>query len=269
MISHVLRNFLYLDTQLVDDYLSSIEGFLYDSETVVEKEIDGRTFDTKNKSGQQSDKNESILGLEVTKKLRLTDSSKFQRLYKLLKNEDAFSYWETVTAQQWDNLKRNDLLEGIVTVRFSNMDGISAWAGRMNQLAGFMESVTGESLLEGEFTEAMKGLNGLGQLQQGKGIPCVMSCIDSDYKFVAYLNPQFLKVSKENMIGELTIFCKVQRKLRNDEKIDLNEIFPSIQNSNLSSIFKEFSGDIDIVPPELEDTVNGPAAVIIPIAIYR
>lgn len=37
-MQQVLRNFLYLDTQLIDDYLSAIEGELYDEFVIVKKE---------------------------------------------------------------------------------------------------------------------------------------------------------------------------------------------------------------------------------------
>lgn len=36
--NYILRNFMYLDTQLLEDYLSAIKGELYEEETIVEKE---------------------------------------------------------------------------------------------------------------------------------------------------------------------------------------------------------------------------------------
>jgi hypothetical protein len=37
MATNILRNFYYIDTVAIDNYLSSIEGALYDSEDVSEK----------------------------------------------------------------------------------------------------------------------------------------------------------------------------------------------------------------------------------------
>jgi hypothetical protein len=81
-MNHILRNFLYLDTQLVDDYLSSIEGGLYE-ETIVEKtqSVGGGNIEGGIEIFKGNGKKESTNGTEVTKQVRKTDSANFQRLY--------------------------------------------------------------------------------------------------------------------------------------------------------------------------------------------
>src|SRR5438552_443583 len=82
----ILRNFLYLDTSTVADYLSSLDG------SVVEGPVD-RTLSAKHDKGLKANFNvvEGALsggGSSETREKRLvTDAAKFQRLYELIEEE--------------------------------------------------------------------------------------------------------------------------------------------------------------------------------------
>lgn len=97
MQGYVLRNYLYLDKQMVDDSLAAIEGALYD-ETIVQTQEKGQ-----NLSGDLHAEMPVIGGAglgagrssstktEITKQAQLTDAAKFQRVYGHLEKKTDFS----------------------------------------------------------------------------------------------------------------------------------------------------------------------------------
>jgi len=274
MLSLNLRNFMYLDTQLLEDYLSAIKGELYEEETIIEKEehTGGGSVGAKIAGLGGEGKKEKTTGREVRKRVKKTDSSLFQELYGILQSKQAFSYYELITPDIWENTRRNSLLEVNVSARFSVLDGLTDLVEQIGSLASLVETTTGQKMIDDKAAEAIKGLRGLGQIHSNKGIPCVFNFKSSpDYKLISYLNPEYFKVEKEQMIGELTLFCKVQRLLEEDEEFELVDLFSSLKHLRLSREQRrklDFPGDLSM-PPELTDTVTGPAAIVIPVAIYR
>jgi hypothetical protein len=187
-----------------------------------------------------------------------------------LEQENSFGYYELIDPEIWTGFKRNTIIEGIGSFRFSKMEEMVGLIDQFSTLAGVMETATGKTPIDESASEAIKGFKALEKTQQGKGIPTVFSFINSpEYKFVSYLNPIYLKVPKEQMIGEINIFCKVQRILAKNEKIELVDLIPNLKNLNLNRNQRRNLPKNTSAPPEIKDTIKGPAAVVIPIAIYR
>jgi hypothetical protein len=89
MAMNVLRNFYYIDTVTIDNYLSSIEGALYDSEDVSEKYIQNKGISgglsilpAKIDAGLKSQ-----IETETHKKIIQTYAAKFQKIYSLYRKE--------------------------------------------------------------------------------------------------------------------------------------------------------------------------------------
>ena len=164
------------------------------------------------------------------------------------------------------------MLEVNVSARFSIFDGLTDLVEQMGSLANMMETTTGQNIIDNDAAVAMEGLKSLGQMQSNKGISCVFNFKSSpDYKLISYLSPKYLRVEKDQMIGELTLFCKVQRLLTEEEEFELVDLFSGFKNLGLNREQRrklDFPEDL-AMPDELSDTVKGPAAIVIPIAIYR
>ena len=85
-----LRNILYLDIEAINDYISQIDGYTYDEEIITSNNVD----DKGGKAGIGFGKltAEANLGKQntntTTKNVRITDSSKLDKVIKYLKNED-------------------------------------------------------------------------------------------------------------------------------------------------------------------------------------
>ena len=83
-----LRNFLYLNSKVVEDYTASIDGYTYDEEsqaiatssenTLAGKGAIGIASGNGAHTGKQSE--------EVKRSVRISDAAKFEKLYKYLGN---------------------------------------------------------------------------------------------------------------------------------------------------------------------------------------
>lgn len=267
-----LRNFLYLNTNLIDGYLSAIDGFLYDEETQEEhsntqKEgtIDGGIHVLKG-----SGKLNSTQDTGITRNVRITDSAKFQRVYDYLSSEENIPYYEMLSQETWDNINREDFIEILVTARFSKIKEWSKAARTISNLASAFEGLTDETLLDQNAKKAISVLNALENAKQSNQISCVFTFVsDPAFPMVAYLDQQYFKIPEDDFVGEFYVLCKVQRKIPKGQKIELDEIFESIKNIPMNREQKRKMPKNISNPKEFKDVINGPATVIVPIAIYQ
>jgi hypothetical protein len=270
-----LRNYLYLDTQIVDDSLAAIEGALYE-ETIVQTQEKGRNF-----SGDLYAEMPAIGGAgigagrssnsrtEITKQAQLTDAAKFQRVYGRLEKEDGFQYYDVIDSTIWENFDRGDLLELDVSISPTRIGTLAEFAENAKGLADIEEAFTGQSPIDEKTRVAIDGIKLLGRMESEKGIPITMKPLNgSEYTFIAYLNPEYLRVTRDRLLGEVTVFCKIQRKLKEREKLDLFDPLASIQKMQKITKSRQKPAKTKM-PLEFRDTIKSPAAVIMPLAIYR
>jgi len=266
MDGHVLRKFLYLDSALLDDFLAGLEDVMVD-ETITETSGKGRGIEAG--AGvygmKASGKAERSDGVEVRRELRVTDAMKFQRLYSTLQSTDGFTYWEMMEEANWADVARNQLIEAEVVLVQSTIGGM---ASKLDGLMGIMQVVAPDQIDE-ETAEAIQGLGMLGQMEAEKGIPLRMELIGSKkYKFVAHLKPDRLRIPRDELTGEATLFAKVQRKFAPNETMDLFDMTGGVENLALNRDQRRALKNKQI-PAQYRNPVRAPAATVIPIAIYQ
>ena len=103
-----LRNFLYLNTKVVEDYIAAIDGYTYDEEsqaistskenTLAGKGAIGVASGNGSHTGKQSE--------EVTRSVRISDAAKFEKIYKYLRSDedDGLKYYEFLGEQEYNGL---------------------------------------------------------------------------------------------------------------------------------------------------------------------
>ena len=109
----ILRNFLFLDTVAVDNYLAAVEGSL------VEGMFEQTDVEKRQKSGKGGISKvvniEGGMGSEEsteTKQRRLlNDSAKFQRLYNFLNEQDSVQFLDAFDPDIWNQFRRGEVLE--------------------------------------------------------------------------------------------------------------------------------------------------------------
>lgn len=268
-----LRNFLYLNTKVVEDYIAAIDGYTYDEEsqaiaTSTERELEGKAAigiasGNGSHTGKQSE--------EIKRSVHISDAAKFEKVYKYLQSleDDGLRYYELLDEQDYNNLYRDAFLEVLVTARFSKMKELTDNVKKIAELAAVIESVTDKQILDKKTTEAVNGFTALGKLRTGKEVACVFEFADGKHPMVAYLNESYFRCEQSNFVGQAYLLCKIIRKIPKGQNIKLDEIFDDVKKLPLNRAQRrKMAKDMDN-PAELQDVIRGPALVVLPIAVYQ
>lgn len=268
-----LRNFLYLNTKVVEDYISAIDGYTYDEES--------QAIATSNENNLSGKAGVSMLGVvgehtgrkeeEIKRSVRISDASKFDKIYKFLEagEDEGLKYYEGLNEEIYTQLCRDDFLEVLVTARFSKMKEITDRVMKIAELATAIEPLTDQTLLDQKATKAINGFTALSQLKSGKEISCVFEFEDRQYPMVAYLDERYFRCDQDSFIGQAYLLCKIIRKVPKGQNLKLDEIFDDVKKLPLNRAQKRNMPKNMDNPAELRDIVKGPALVVLPIAVYQ
>lgn len=268
-----LRNFLYLNTKVIEDYTASIDGYTYDEESQAIATSSENTLAGKGAIGFASG-NGSHIGKqseEVTRSVRISDAAKFEKLYKYLESDedDGLKYFESLSDTDYDALYRDDFLEVLVTARFSKMKELTDSVKKIAELAAIFETITDQQILDKKATEAVNGFSALGQIKSGKEIACVFEFDDKKYPLVAYLDESYFRCRQDSFVGQAYLLCKIVRKVPKGQSIKLDEIFDGVKKLPLNRAQRRNMPKNMDNPAELRDVIKGPAFVVLPIAVYQ
>ncbi len=268
-----LRNFLYLNTKVIEDYISAIDGFTYDEEsqaiaTSNENTVSGKAgISIVSGSGEHTGRKEE----EIKRSVRISDASKFDKIYKYLgsDNDEGLKYYECLSDNIYDELRRDDFLEVLVTARFSRMKELTDSVKKFAELAAAIESFTDQEILDKTATEAINGFSALSQLNAGKEITCVFEFENKQYPLVASLDENFFRCEQERFVGQAYLLCKVIKKIPKGQSIKLDEIFDDIKKLPMNRAQRRNMPKNMENPVEFRDVIKGPALVVLPIAVYQ
>ena len=264
-----LRNFLYLNENILDDYLSALEGSLTERIITKEKQITDKKGNLGgNVVGVGAEK---IVETEKQQERTLTPSAKVQLFMDLLQNEEDIPFYESLNDEIWNHLSRDEIVEFMGSIRFSKLKELSSAISQLSSLTTLIESFTDTPIIDSKTQKAIEGIKGLGDYKNGNEIPCVLSFSgQKDYPVIAYLDDTCLKVPQESFVGDVTILCKIQKKITKGSSIDLTDFFKSIKDLPLNRSQRRAMNIKDLtMPKEINDSIKGPAFVVIPIAIYK
>lgn len=268
-----LRNFLYLNTKVIEDYISAIEGYTYDEEsqaiaTSSENGVEGKAnVALASGSGYHTGKTAE----EIKRSVHISESAKFEKIYKYLQSgeADGLKYYEFLTDEFYDELGRDDFLEVLVTARFSKMKELTDSVKKIAELASVFQAITEQQILDKKATEAVNGFAALGQLQSGKEIACVFEFEDGKFPLVAYLDESYFRCEQDSFVGQAYMLCKVVRKIPKGQSIKLDEIFDDVKKLPLNRTQRRKMPKNMDNPAEIRDVIKGPAFVVLPIAVYQ
>lgn len=267
-----LRNILYADTDALNNYMASIEGYVYDEATVTNNLINEKGgkaelgFSNISVGGNLSKQKEETSTITA----KVTDASKLDKIIKYLEKENELKYYESIEESNWNDISRDDFLEVLVTPRFSKMEELANAANNMKQIVEVFQPFMDKPVLDSKTEEAINGFGAISKLKNtSSSTSCVFNFEDKKYPLVGHLNENYLKVVRDNFISQVYMLCKVQRKIEKGKSIELDEIFESmkvlaVNREQKRSMPKNLSN-----PKEIRDKINGPAFVIVPIAIYQ
>lgn len=268
-----LRNYLYLNSKVVEDYISAIDGYSYDEETQLIATSKENNMEGKGALGFVSG-NGSHTGRkseEVKRSVHISDSAKFEKIYRYLQDEEGGlkCYYDSISETEYNNLFRDDFLEVLVTARFSKMKELTESVKKISELATLFETITSKQILDKKTAEAVNGLSALGSIRSGKEISCVFEFKDGNHPLVAYLDESYFRCKQDNFVGQAYMLCKIIRKLPKGKSIKLDEIFDDIKKIPLNRTQRRKNPKNFDNPAELRDIINGPALIVLPIAVYQ
>ena len=269
-----LRNFMYLNTKILEDYISVIDGFTYDEESQEIQNVNEKTLGgsagVKIISGNGEIATKKVD--EVKRSVHISDAAKFDKVFKYLQSGDEdeqVKYYEFLTEEEFNSLHRDDFLEVLVTSRFSKMKELTDSVMKVADLAKVIQIITDEEILDKKAKEAVDGFSALGQLREGKEISCVFNFEDGKYPLVAYLDQSYFRCSEDNFVGESYLLCKIIRKVQKVQSVKLDEIFGDVKKLPLNREQRRKMPKNMDNPKEIKDVVKGPALIVIPIAVYQ
>lgn len=260
-----LRRFMYLDEELTDRFLAQAEGGLYDEESQSETENSGRTRGAGLRAGPATAEAAKDSGQQITtsKTVRQTADAAFTRLAGLLEADDAVQYLDAFDSAIWADLRRGEVVEVEchIAIPLLVQMGLLLHSAPVGEIAAaFGAELNAETEQTIEQIRLLTGmLNSVPVIGEASGSP--------EFKFIAPINPEFLRGGLDDLNGDVTMFATLDKKLQPDDSWSL------LDAMGLGMLPQEVRNDFEASlgeTPELQDMiVTGPAAVVSPVAIYR
>lgn len=270
----VLRNFLYLNEQMLNDYLSAIEGYMATKVIQTTKQINtknaGIGVNAKFLNGDLGKKTNNEL--ETQMEVQITPVSKVQKLIDYLNADEPIKFYDSMNDEIWQSIQRDEVIEFMGTVRFSKLKEIANAVNELEKLCNALQNFTDVSMIDETAQKGMTGLKQLSELQNSNEVPCLLSFNSlKEYQVVCYLDEMCFNVKQESFVGDVTILCKIQKKVECGQSIELNDIFKSFRELPLNRAQRRQMPNKKSLetPKDLSDIVKGPAFVVTPIAIYK
>lgn len=265
----VLRDFIFLNTNMLNNYLSTIEGY------------SAEEFDyTESEKGQKGGKlgyspivegNASQETTRETKSKRvLTHPAQFQKLYEALEKQEQIKHIDLFDDKYWADIQKGEILEIQAKVR------IPAFIMQLQQVQGFTPLVNlMQKFGSGVEDSVLVGLEGMSDLQkitESKPIPVLFQAASTPrFSFAADLSREHITGNLADFQGEAVVFGKVQQILTKGQKLEVFSFLPDmLAMPNLSRQQRlALKSNKNKGKNSFTETLVGPAIVLLPLAVYR
>ena len=268
-MNYKLRKFLYLDKEFINDSLGAILGEEYET-TIVEK-ISNKIGAGVN-AGMDVLKGNGEIGreknIETTNKAIVTDPMKFQQLYDEVESyQDGKIYYDYITSDIWENFERDDIIEIVVNLELPKLINLASTISTFKNINNVFKANIGQGFINKSDMKKVDSITELAENEKTEKIPCLMKFInDKKYSIVGYIEKDNLTVDMNKLQGEVTVLCKIKRRLAENEKLSLSNLENTIKS--IPQNREQRRKNKITIPKEISDTVKSPAIIVIPIAIY-
>lgn len=268
----MLRKILYADTEALDNYISIIDGYIYEEQEITQSSTTnkggklGVGFSKANIEGNLGNQKEEKISLNA----KVNDASKLDKIIKYLKENEELKYYENINQEIWSDIYRDDFIEVLVTPRFSKLEEVTNAVNNFKQLYDAFEPFLGGNTINEKGKEVLNGFERLSNSRNDNSLSCVFNFEDKKYPLISNIDKTYLKTSKDNFVSQVYMLCKVQKKIEKGNSICLDEIFEDVKSMTMNREQKRQMAKKDMSnPKEIKDKIMGPAFVVIPIAIYQ
>ena len=266
-----IREFIYFDREKVEDFVSALLGGLpeeikeadSDKSPQISGKVDLRVVGLERKGGTRESSWEEIR--------KATPASLFVRLHSLLEQKNAIRTVDSSDAQRWDALQEAEFVEFRARTELSALERLFEV---INNIAPFIETFSPEQIQDRNSQNILK----LMKMYEKESYNVRIVPLDAQTKkfiFVASLQKEKTRASKEELSDEYIIFGRIRRKLAKNETFELFSLLPGgiklprNQMRDLLTSFKDMPTFLG-PPPKMQDLrISYPAIILTPIAIYR
>lgn len=259
-----LRRFLYLDEGLTNNYLSQLEGGMFEEESQTTTSTRERKRGIGAGAGPvKGELSGSRSGEDVTSRtVKQLGDSAFTRLADSLEAGDAVQWLETLDDEIWGQLRRGEVVEVEANVSLPTLFQFTALAGSGGALLELMRA-SGEEINE-ETEQGVQMAAMLGQLLKDP-VALAKPSGSPEYTLILPMETQSLRVDPNDLQGEMTVWGTIERKLRDGEQWSLLDAM----GLNVLPNAQELVENLDAQEDMQGNVVRPPAAVLKPVAIYR
>jgi hypothetical protein len=208
-----LRDYIYLDDDLVERLLSQVEGGVSSEE----EHTDVEKIDKRRGAGVKAAPARAEIGrttgkeISASRTVRQTADSACSRLIDSLEQSESLQFLNAFDDEIWGQLRRGEALEVESSIELSAIAQLGGIAEAFEPIAAVMSSVGQPVDVEG--LETIKGFSKLSGLM--KTIPILARPSGSpEYTFIASLKREGLRLDQDQLNGEATVFGTLQRRLR-------------------------------------------------------
>jgi hypothetical protein len=276
-----LRDYLYLDTERLDDYLSDLDpGALQSVRETVREASEKRDVDAI-PSFNETPAAGSRTEIEELRERTLSISAKhsFSRLYDALRGKNRITMKDVDEVLPVDTISKGDVVE---LTRDFTPSPVTEMIESMFELIKIMQGMGLESELAGS-EDAIQGLSLLFQRdERDPDVPMLSESHAGDATVLFVAQRRFLLCPIDEFEGEMTIFGRAQRVVAPGDEVDMFDllrVFPrslrrvkgdgKSMRELLVELFEKWPDELG--GPVTKDalTLKGPALFINPVAAYN
>jgi hypothetical protein len=266
-----LRQFLYYDESLVNDFLSQLEG--------------GQSEEQKKREQLQRDRKGELnvgigpvkagggRGRSVTEEteavIRQGRASNFERLHQILVEADELTEVEDLDEQTWERVGRGSLVEldvqlsvPMIVRMFSSPDALANFSSLLKAMKHETTETDVKDVDVAEKDETFDRLTSYAKLGLGQGetLTVIGRPPRLPYNLIMRLDRKSV-IPGADLEGEVTVLVKMARKLKADDRELVIEMpgISMLEPEKRRSIFE----NSEVL------TVKGPGAIMVPIAVFR
>lgn len=263
----VLREYLYIDEDFVNNAFTSINGYNYDRKNIQYEDTEELKEEVE-ADGQRGRSEKTTTAVNAN----ITLISKLQVVMDFLMQDlgGEIPFFDCIKKEDISYIKRESFFEGLFKLSFTKIETYSKLAESIQKLDNLLEMHKTDGIRE------IEQIQKLAKQERERGLPCLLTFLgDKRPICFSYINESYLKENNICKLNEVTILCKVVRIIKAGQHIcltDLSEVinqrFPNTNKGNKERVKAIKSGEMAKIK-EFEDRIDGPAFEVLPIAIYR
>ena len=273
----ILRKYYYLYEDFINTAYQDIFGYVHQEEEIIQTDEHKASGKIGIKKGVEAEIGGNKGSVDTVKfSADKTVSAKLQDVLKYLADESGedLPYYEQLDDNTFGMLRRDQLFEGVFSLSFTKIEQYA----QLVDVTTTLDKLVGTNQIDVTTAEMMDKLKSIANNEREKGLACILRFVN-DKKFPCYcrIDESFLKFARKSLLGEVTMICKVSRKIQQGTTVDLTDLTEltkmkapntDTQKGRRQKI-QEIKSGKKVSVKEFQDEIKGPALEVVPIAIYK